>query len=66
MAALSEVLIKEGMDDWDDETYAGYAQQMKQASIEITSAVKLSNYDQARKASGDAKKACTECHELYR
>lgn len=66
VAALSEVLTKEGMDDWEDETYMGFAKRMKQGAMEIASAVKLSNYDQARKASGDVKKACTECHELYR
>jgi len=65
-AALSEVLVKEGMEDWDDEDYAGFAKRMKEAAIEISSAVKLNNYDQARKASGEVKKACTECHELYR
>jgi hypothetical protein len=66
LAALSEVLIKEGMDEWDDEEYAGFANRMKQAAIEIVAAVKLGSYDQARKASGDVKKACTECHEFYR
>lgn len=66
VAALSEVLIKEGMDDWDDDEYSGFAKRMKQAAIEMSSAVKLNNYDQARKASGEIKKACTECHEFYR
>lgn len=66
VAAMSEVLIKEGMDDWDDEDYAGFAKRMKSAAMEISSAVKLNNYDQGRKAAGDVKKACTECHELYR
>ncbi len=66
VAALSEVLVKEGMDEWDDEEYSGFAKRMNQAAMEIAAAVKLNSYDAARKASGDVKKACTECHEFYR
>ena len=66
VAALSEILAKEGMEDWDDEEYAGFAKRMKVAAMEIASAVKLNSYDQARKAAGEVKKACTECHEFYR
>ncbi|MDP6466176.1 MAG: cytochrome c [Pirellulaceae bacterium] len=65
-AVLSEILVKEGMDEWDDEDYVDLAKRMKEAAIEISSAVKLGNYDQARKASGEVKKACTDCHEIYR
>jgi len=66
VAALSEVLTKKGMEDAEDESYAGFAKRMKQGAMEISSAVKLNSYDQARQAAGDVKKACTECHELYR
>ena len=63
---LSEVLLKEGMEDADDEDYAGYAQRMKKAAKEIVDAVKLNNHEAARKAAGEIGKACTECHEGYR
>ena len=66
VAAMSEILTKEGMPEADDEEYASFAKRMKTAAMEIASAVKLDNYDQARKAAGDVKKACTECHEFYR
>jgi hypothetical protein len=66
IAALAEVALKEGMDNWDDEEYADFAKRLKAGAMEISSAVKLNNYDQANKASGEIKKACTECHEYYR
>jgi len=66
VAVLSEILLKEGMEDADDEDYAGYAQRMKKASLEIVDAVKLNNDEAARKAVGEISKACTECHEGYR
>ncbi len=66
VTALSEILVKEGMDEWDDEDYAGFAKRMKEAGMEIANAVKLNSYDQARQAAGEVRKACTECHEFYR
>jgi len=66
IAALSEVLTKEGMEEADDETYAELANRMKQAALSIVAAVKQNDYDQARQAAGEVKKACTECHEFYR
>lgn len=66
VAALSEVLTKEGMEDWEDETYLGFAKRMKEGAMAIAAAVKTNDYEQARQAAGDVKKACTECHEFYR
>ncbi|MGE0759792.1 MAG: hypothetical protein AB7O38_22435, partial [Pirellulaceae bacterium] len=66
IAAMSSVLIQEGMDDADDETYAGFARAMRDAASEISAAVKQKNYDQARAASGLIDKACSQCHEAYR
>ena len=66
VAFLSEILVKEGMEDADDEDYASYAERMKKASRDIVDAVKLSNHEAARKAVGEISKACTECHEGYR
>lgn len=66
VAVLSEILLKEGMEDADDEDYAGYAQRMKKASREIVDAVKLNNAEAASKAAGEISKSCAECHEGYR
>jgi hypothetical protein len=66
LAALAEVLGKEGMPDADADDYAGWVKQITTASGEILEAVKSNNYDQARKAVGTIGQACSQCHELYR
>ena len=66
VAAIGEVLQKEGMVDADDSDYTGYAEAMKQAALEIVEAVKTNNDEQARKAVGEISKACSQCHENYR
>jgi hypothetical protein len=66
VAVIGEVLCKDGMEDGDDDTYAGFAQQMRDAARDVIDAVKLENADAARKAVGEISKACSECHENYR
>lgn len=66
IAAISEVLTREGMEDGDDEDYAGFVKRMQRAASEIAAAVKTSSASQARQAAGEIRKACSECHELYR
>ena len=66
IAVMSAVLTKPGMTDGEDETYAGFANSMKEGAREVAEAVKLSNYDQARAAVGKIDKACSQCHENYR
>jgi cytochrome c556 len=66
VAVMAEVLCKAGMEDADDETYTGFAQQMKKSARNIVDAVKLKNDEAARKAVGEINKACSNCHEDYR
>ncbi|MCA9120267.1 MAG: cytochrome c [Planctomycetaceae bacterium] len=66
IAAISEVLTREGMEDGDDETYAGFANLMKQSALDVVAAVKSNNAEQARKATGEIAKACSDCHDNYR
>ncbi len=66
LAAIAEVIQREGFEFSDDETYVGYAKQMRDAAKTVAEAAKNKNYDQARKASGDISKACSSCHEGYR
>jgi cytochrome c556 len=63
---MAAVLTMKGMDDADDEAYAGFANSMRAASMEIVEAVKMKNYDEARAAAGQIDKACSQCHESYR
>lgn len=66
IAAIAEVIQREGYEYADDSTYLGFAVQMRQAAVEVADAVKLKNYDAARKASGNIEKACSSCHEGFR
>ena len=66
IAALAEVLQQPGMMDADDDTYAEFAEQMKQAALAIVEAARQENYEAARQAAGEVSKSCSQCHELYR
>ncbi len=66
IAAISEVLTREGMADGEDETYAEFAKLMKTNALEVVAAVKSNNADQARQAMGEINKACSDCHDSYR
>ena len=66
IAAIAEALTREGMEDGDDETYAEFADLMKTSALDVVAAVKSNNAEQARKASGEIAKACSDCHDNYR
>jgi cytochrome c556 len=66
IAAIAEVIQRDGFEFADDETYLGYARQMRDQAVEVVNAVKSKNYEQARKAAGQIDKACSGCHEGYR
>jgi hypothetical protein len=66
IAAFADIITREGFEYWDDETYAGYARELRDASTEVAAAVDSDNYDQARAAAGKASKSCAACHEGYR
>lgn len=66
IAAIAETLTREGMEDGDDETYAEFADLMKTSALDIVAAVKSNNAEQARKATGEIAKACSDCHDNYR
>lgn len=65
-AALAEILMKEGMEDGDDDDYREFCQRLKKAALEIGEAVKSNNYDKARAAVGEIGQSCSGCHESYR
>jgi len=66
IAAIAEILVKENMEEADDEEYADFSIEMKKAALEIVEGVQLKDYNQARKAAGRIEKACSQCHENYR
>ncbi len=66
VAALAEVILQNGYEFADDETYRQYARSMQGQAIAVRDAVRTKSYDQARAAVGEIGKACSNCHEGYR
>jgi cytochrome c556 len=66
IAAIAEVISREGYEYADDETYLEYAKAMKTQALSVRDAAKAKNYEQARQAAGQLSKACSNCHEDYR
>lgn len=66
IAALAEIIQKEGYEFAEDDTYREYANAMKEAAIALRDATESGNYDAARAAYGNVAKACTNCHGDFR
>ena len=66
VAALSEVLTREGMEDVGDDEYESHARSMQKAALEVVDAIKLNDYDRARAQVGAMGQSCSTCHSLYR
>ncbi|MCI0335852.1 MAG: cytochrome c [Planctomycetes bacterium] len=66
VAAIADVVGREGFDYWDEDEYAKHVRELRQAAADVSAAVELDNYEQAQKAINRATKACADCHELYR
>ena len=66
LALLGQVFIQEGMDDYDDEDYAGFSNELTKHSVSVVEAVDRGDYDAVRKGVGAAAQACDDCHDTYR
>jgi hypothetical protein len=66
IAAVADVIGREGFDYWDDEQYAEYAQSLRQAATDVAAAAELDNFQNAREAASRMTKACADCHDGYR
>lgn len=66
IAAIGEVLAKDGMADADSEEYKQFCHNLRDGARSIIDAVKSKNFEQATTGSTTITKACTECHENYR
>ena len=66
LAALAEVITREGYEYADDDTFVGYGKELRDSACEMQQATEQENYAQARAALGRATKACSACHEGYR
>lgn len=66
LAALAEVITRDGFVDADDPDYAAYARSLRDASADLSRAAENENYESGRSALGRASQSCSECHDLYR
>ncbi|QDT12458.1 Cytochrome C' [Planctomycetes bacterium K23_9] len=66
LAVLGTVLVKEGMDDFDDDDYAALSKQMTEASKAVVGALERGDADAVRKGVGAITQSCDACHEQYR
>lgn len=66
IAAMAEVMIREGMEDADDEDYAAFCRQMRDAALEIARAARQRQYNGVGESLGTITKACDQCHNDYR
>lgn len=66
IAVIAEALTKEGMDDGEDDDYAGHCERMKRFALEIINSIELGQVDNVPRATGEIGKACSDCHEFYR
>ncbi|MDX1948660.1 MAG: hypothetical protein SFU86_24950 [Pirellulaceae bacterium] len=66
IAAIGDVLGKEGMEDADSEEYKKFCDDLRKGGRDIVDGVKLKNFEQATAGGTTISKACAECHENYR
>jgi len=65
-AVLGQVLIQEGLDDYDDTDYVALSQKMTDAGRETLLALERGDADGVRKGVGAISQSCTLCHDQYR
>jgi hypothetical protein len=66
VAAIADIIGHEGFEYSDDEKYAKWAQDLRQAAADVSAAVETDNYDGAHEANNRMTKACADCHESFR
>lgn len=66
VATIADIIGREGFEYADDEQYAKFAHELRQAAADVAAVVELDNFEQAQQASNRMTKACADCHEAYR
>ena len=63
VAAMSQVLIQEDMDEYDEDEYVEYSKAMSKAAQDLAAAARAKNYDTAAPAFNLIQQACSNCHD---
>ena len=66
LAAMSKVIIQDGMPDAEEEGYVEFGRQMEKASLQLKSAVKLNDFNSASTAANAVSQSCADCHDEWR
>lgn len=66
VAAIAEVIAKEGMSDADDDGYVEFCKSMGAAARETVEAVKTNDFEKASKYANLMSQSCSNCHEEWR
>ncbi|MCE9556724.1 MAG: hypothetical protein K8T91_25525 [Planctomycetes bacterium] len=66
IAALAEIVGREGYESADDAEYQKHAKQLKQWALAAAAAVRDNNLGEAQRAVGMMGKACSECHGAFK
>ena len=66
IAALAEVIGREGYESADDAEYQKHAKELKQWALAAAAAVRNNNVGEAQRAVGMMGKACSECHGAFK
>lgn len=66
VAAIAQVIAREGMDDADVEEYVEFCTQMKKAALQTIAATRSDDFEAAGKFSNLLSQSCNNCHEEWR
>ena len=66
LAALAALIARDDFESADDEEFIHYADQLRQAAVDLTRAAEENDYRRARAAAGNVSQACSDCHDGYR
>jgi hypothetical protein len=66
IAAIADIIGREGFEFADDESYTQYAHELRQAASDVSAAVETDNLEQAQQAGNRMTKACADCHDGFR
>ena len=66
LAVLGEILIREGMDEADDDDYATLSRRMKAEASSVVDALERGDFENVRKGASRVRQSCDACHEQYR
>lgn len=62
VAAIAEVLTRDGLPDADADGYVGFAKEMQNAALDIVKAIKSDDYDSAAMSASLISQSCQNCH----